>query len=230
MYNLWQTIDKRMAQLVRKNGKSINRKATLEDETTTDFSTDSYPGAWHWIPGAFYLTGNSGSSTLSAQRTTKTKVWYSANYRYYIPDIGSSQWDLRARLALFGALPTPELLWEVLPWSWLIDWFSNVGDVISNMSPNAVDNLVQNYHYTMKHVTTTTVLTSTSHQVGVDFREYGTWYWPTLDVECRSALTEESKVRDGTGNPFGVNVTLSSLTLYQGSILAALGISRSRVR
>lgn len=230
MYNLWQTIDKRMAQIVRENGRSINRRATLEDDTSTDTASDSYPGAWRWIPGAFSLTSNSGTSTWSYERTTKTKVWYSANYRYYIPDVGSSQWDRRARIALFGGLPTPELLWEVLPWSWLIDWFSNVGDVISNLSENAVDNLVQNYHYTMKHVSTSTVLRSTSNQVGVDLRQYGSWFWPDLTAECTSELREETKVRDGTGTPFGLAARLPSLTAYQLSILAALGTSKSKRR
>jgi len=230
MYNLWQTVDKRMAQLVRENGKSINRRATLEEDTSTDFATDSYPGAWRWIPGGFSLASNSGTSTWTGQRTTKTKVWYSANYRYYIPDIGSSQWDRRARLALFGGLPTPELLWEVLPWSWLVDWFSNVGDVISNLSVNAVDNLVQNYHYTMKHVTTTTVLKSTSHQVGVDLRAFGAWYWPDLEADCTTTFSNESKVRDGTGSPFGLNARFPSLSAYQLSILAALGTSKSKRR
>jgi hypothetical protein len=224
---LWQDIDKRMAQIVRENGKSINRRATLEDETTTDFQTDSYPSAWRWIPGAFYLTTGSGSSTWSAQRTVRTKVWYAANYRYYIPDVGSSQWDRRARTALFGGLPTPELLWSVLPWSWLIDWFGNVGDVISNLSPNAVDNLVQNYHYTMKHVTTTTVLKSTSLQLGVDFRAFGSYYWPTLEASCTSRISEETKVRDGTGSPFGLNARFPSLSTYQTSILAALGATKA---
>jgi len=228
MYNLWQTIDKRMAQLIRENGKGINRRATLEEDTSTTMETDSYPAPWRWVPGGFFLPA--GHSTWTGQRTVKTKVWYSANYRYYIPDIGSSQWDRRARLALFGAVPTPELLWEVLPWSWLIDWFGNAGDVISNLSVNAVDNLVQNYHYTMKHVSTTTVLKSTSYQEGLDLRSFGSWYWPTLEVDCTSTLFEESKVRDGGGSPFGLNAKFSSLNAYQLSILAALGTSKSKAR
>lgn len=230
LYNLWSDIDKRMAQIVRENGKSINRRAVLEQETTTEELRDSYPGAWRWIPGAFSLTTNSGSSQWVATRTTTTKVWYAANYRYYIPDVGSSQWTRRARLALFGGLPTPELLWSVLPWSWLIDWFGNVGDVISNLSPNAVDNLVQNYHYTMKHVKVLTVLTSTSVQEEVDFRAFGSWYWPRLEARCSSQLVTESKVRDGTGSPFGLNARFPSLSTYQLSILAALGASKVRKR
>jgi len=232
MYYLWQTIDKRIAQLIRENGKSINRKATLEQDTTTVEGDPGFDPDWPYV----WVTGGPsgtfpfirGHSTWQGQRKTTTRVWYAANYRYYVPDIGSSQWDRRARLALFGALPTPELLWEVLPWSWLIDWFSNVGDVISNMSTNAVDNLVQNYAYTMKHVTTQVVLTSDSYHPSSSPGSAA--HWPERSVHATSTYTVETKLRDGTGNPFGLNVKLSSLSTYQLSILAALGISRSRVR
>jgi len=231
MYNLWQTIDKRIAQLVRENGKSINRRATLEQDTSTvDGDPDSYPLPYVWVTGgpSGVFPFIPGHSTWSGQRTTTTKVWYAANYRYYVPDIGSSQWDRRARLALFGALPTPELLYEVLPWSWLVDWFSNVGDVISNMSSNAVDNLVQNYAYTMKHVKVQTSLASTSYHPASS--PGSSAHWPEKHVNATSIYTVETKLRDGTGNPFGLNVKLSSLSTYQLSILAALGISRSKVR
>jgi len=231
MYNLWYDIDKRIAQLVRENGKSINRRATLEqDVSTVDGDPDSYPLPYVWVTGgpAGVFPFIPGRSTWSGQRRTTTKVWYAANYRYYVPDIGSSQWDRRARTALFGASPTPELLWEVLPWSWLIDWFSNVGDVISNMSTNAVDNLVQNYAYTMKHVKTEVSLSSLSYH---EASEPGSAaHWPKNEVHATSVYTVETKLRDGTGNPFGLNVKLPSLSTYQLSILAALGISRSKVR
>jgi len=49
-------------------------------------------------------------------------------------------------------------------------------------------------------------------------------------VNATSIYTVETKLRDGTGNPFGLSVKLNSLSTYQLSILAALGISRSKVR
>ncbi|DAD51277.1 maturation protein, partial [ssRNA phage Gerhypos.4_41] len=229
MYNLWKTIDARMAQIVRENGKSINRRATLEEETTTVEAPDRtspYPDAF---VGGMPPWPGPCVSTWKGQRKTTDRVWYAANYRYYIPDVGSSQWTRRARLALFGALPTPELLWEVMPWSWLIDWFSNVGDVISNLSPNAVDNLVQNYAYTMRHTSATVTLTATA---SVDPSPPGQfWNWPRIEAKATSYHKVETKVRDGTGAPFAFGgMTSSSLSSHQYAILAALGLSKSGKR
>lgn len=38
----------------------------------------------------------------------------------------------RANRAVFGLELSLSTLWEAMPWSWLIDWFSNVGDIVQN--------------------------------------------------------------------------------------------------
>lgn len=226
MYYLWKDIDKRMAQIVRDNGRSIRRRTTLEDSTSTSQESMDYPLAYanvlgsppNWWPGT-----TAWSKTVSV----KTKVWFSASYRYFIPDTSSSLWTARARSVLFGTHVTPGQLWEVLPWSWLVDWFGNVGDVMSNASQNAVDNLTMDYSFTMKQVTTETLAQAhVTHSSSND----PCFTWPSMDQSFWSKSTETSKARWGGGNPFGLNVKLESLSAYQLSILAALGISKSRVR
>lgn len=235
MYHLWYDIDKRMAQIIRENGKYIRRRAKILDETETIVT---YPaqkqGAFFGVnaqpPNIWGSDDNyvpRGVSTFSQVRTVKRKAWFSGSFRYYIPDTSSSLWDARARAALFGALPTPELLWEVLPWSWLIDWFSNIGDVISNASPNAVDNLTTRYSFVMESVTTVDEWkTTTSVKAGSN----GNDRWPSHNSIISSNLKVETKSRLGGGNPFGLNVKLSALSGHQLGILAALGLSRSSVR
>lgn len=230
MYYLWQTIDKRMAQIVRENGKNIRRRATVESgsESGSTTSTQGYP--WHYFRGA-PPNWTSGSSFLVHETTTKYRVWFSGSFRYYIPDTSSSLWDKRARLALFGALPTPELLWNVLPWSWLVDWFGNVGDVISNASPNAVDNLTSRYSYIMKSVEVVEEWNATSTWSALGPNPlFGGTFIPPGEASTRTRLTTVTKCRSGSGNPFGLGVKLESLTGYQLGILAALGLSRSSVK
>lgn len=226
MYNLWQTIDKRMAQLVRENGKYIRRKATLTNDVTTTQTGQVYTFPYANVLGAppTYATG-----TTAYTVTTRTidHMWFSGSFRYYIPDVGSSLWTARAKAALFGALPTPELLWEVLPWSWLIDWFANVGDVLSNASTNAVDNLTLRYSFVMKHTSVET------HAKSFVFHTASTSpndSWPRVETTYNTTKLVESKLRRGGGNPFGLDVQLPSLSTYQLGILAALGLSRSSVR
>jgi len=226
MYNLWATIDKQMAQIIRNNGRGIRRGCDLgEDETTTEtvsVANNAFASVWG-APTHVFVPGTTHTAVVS---TTKTKQWYKARFRYWIPDVSSSEWDKRARAALFGASPTPELLWEVMPWSWLVNWFSNVGDAIANTSPGAVDNLTQDYAFVMKRITQTNIA-------------HCTCSWPAWSSANGSyaggehvfttTLKREVKIRVGGMNPFGFGVQLPSLSSGQLGILAALGASRSRV-
>lgn len=225
MYNLWKTLDKRLAQLVRENGKYIRRRATIQDDTVNSQTEQVYNLPFVNVLGSppNYMTGR---TQYTVTTRTKTKIWFSGSFRYYVPDIGSSQWTTRATAALFGALPTPELLWEVLPWSWLIDWFSNIGDVVSNASVNAVDNLTTRYSFIMKHVTTSSEATSV---VWADAKHSTQDSWNACSSTFQSRKILETKVRVGGGNPFGLNVSLPSLSPRQFGILAALGLSRQKL-
>jgi hypothetical protein len=229
MYNLWYDIDKRMAQIIRENGKGIRRKATIKDDRRVVSQTSTL-SAFPFVnclgsPGI--TTG--GSFTYHTKIVTQTeRRWYVGKYQYYIPDVSSSQWNARARLALFGALPTPELLWEALPWSWLIDWFSNMGDIMSNASVNAVDNLTTKYSFTMKHVKDETTYTTHVYTPKVDIPPL--FKWLGVDHSFHSSQIVESKARIGGGNPFGLNVKFETLTPYQIGILGALGLSRGLVK
>ncbi|DAD51666.1 TPA_asm: maturation protein, partial [ssRNA phage Zoerhiza.1_31] len=245
MYNLWYDIDKRMAQIIRENGKNIRRKAKIsEDRTVSQDPPTLGVGAYLNVAGAppnsfgsynygtGVCVGGCGRSLYTVTRTSHEKVWFSGSFHYYIPDVSSSLWDKRARLALFGALPTPELLWEVLPWSWLIDWFSNIGDVISNASQNAVDNLTCRYSFVMKQVVTETEYKCiSSHKAfSVNNPPFSVAEWPAMSNTWTTTETITQKMRAGGGNPFGLNVQLSSLSSYQLGILAALGLSRGLVK
>lgn len=228
VYNLSMRIDREMAQLRRNNGRGVRRKVTLEDTKNSTQSTpmvtnQAFVGVRGGPPGSY---APNGKSVYKLSTFSETHTWFSACYRYWIPDVNSVGWNVRSRLALFGVLPTPELIWEVTPWSWLIDWFSNAGDVIANVSPTAVD-FVTTYAYIMKHEkaeTAYTVETSWSSR-------HDAFY--SIDGGCHtfsSGTKTETKARAGDGNPFGLGVKLPTLTGRQLGILAALGLSRSSVR
>jgi len=231
-----------MAQLIRENGKGVTRKATVQNDDTSVHNVTNYSTAYANVIGAppNYFgsynvydgtgSGSYGRTVYTRTRREVTKVWFEGTFRYYIPDIGTSQWNRRARLALFGLHPSPELLWEVLPWSWLIDYFSNVGDVMSNMSTGAAENLTTSRSFIMRHT-----IVETEHKAHVvhealDQPGYFNNKWPAVEHTWSTVDKTETKSRAGGGNPFGLNVTLDSLNAGQLAILAALGISRSQVR
>ncbi len=229
MYRTYMELDRQLAQLVRNNGRGIRRRGSL-GETTTTSSTTTYSG--NLMGNAFYNAPASippyslGRHTAVRQIITTEKIWYSSRFHYYIPDIGSSQWTRRATRALFGVNPTPGVLWDALPWSWLIDYFSSVGDIMHNVSANAVDNLVADYFYVMRHSR-------------VEERRMSTGQWPAFagsssyspspagSLSLTSTKVSESKLRS-SATPYGFNVDFGSLSAHQLGIISALGISRSR--
>jgi len=229
MYHLQKNMDTQIAQIIRDNGRGIRRRCTLENDSSVSQTKSTNTSPFGFCTGGVTFFGGC-TSTLTTTTTVRTHRWYVGKYQYYIPDLGSSEWTARARRALFGINPTPSLLWELLPWSWLVDWFTNAGDVFSNASSNAVDNLTCKYSYIMKNVRTEVQRSAycewpTRESGGVN---------PTHAPGGRTTLTTteyvESKVRAGSLNPFGLGIQFSSLTNYQIGILAALGLSRGLVK
>jgi hypothetical protein len=210
-YHTYQTLDKRIKQLKRDNGQWVKREGTVIEE-----SNDSLIGEWPYpvhnpllssqnYPAYPYL----GHSI--ATRHYERKIWFSARFRYYIPDIGSVNWNRKAKRLLFGGSVNPALLWEATPWSWLIDWTSNVGDVIANLDNGLAENLTAKYAYLMG---TTTVVGKISSNMATS---------PPSNLEWIFDVQE--KVRE-QANPFGFGLTWDNLTLRQWSILGALGLDR----
>lgn len=225
-YSLMKTIDRQIAQIKRDNGRSIRRSTVLVNDTSTNYTTTNYAGPFVGCGGTPVNWWGSGSrSQFSVVSTTKVRAWYVAAYTYYIPDTNSWQWDTRARAALFGVLPTPELVWSVMPWSWLVDWFYNVGDVISNAtSMNAVDNLVARYAYIMYNQRTEN---RNFCQTSAQAVHTATIDAPAYDGSFHTTTVNEMKLRS-EGSPYGLGANFGSLSGYQKAVLAALGITKQR--
>jgi hypothetical protein len=234
LYEAMMTWERALNKLKAQNGHSIRRRATLKDDVSTSQTEEFHPFAYWNVNGSPpNWFGSTGGSLCTVTTTTSTKIWYSAGYRYWIPDLTSWQWDAKAKLALFGLLPTPGRLWEAMPWSWLADWFTDIGEIAEAVSPTAVDNLVQLYGYTMYHDVVNVEAAVYTYHGGADTEMYIPWIDQTLgfrfdasEHKYSTVHRTERKIRAGGFNPFGPNVTLDSLSAGQNGILAALGISK----
>jgi len=145
--------------------------------------------------------------------------WFSGAFTYYVPPSNGLRNDM-ARCAiqarkLLGLSLTPDSIWNLAPWSWAVDWFSNVGDVLSNWTAWAIDNQVLWYGYMMEHSLHAYRYTFTG-QTG-----YRSGLQPP-DVY----LISETKLRR-KATPYGFNLSWDNFTTRQKAIVAALGISRS---
>lgn len=227
MYHLTHTLHRRLERLRKHNGQWESRKGTIsDDQTVTQVVLGDGDSAFGGLKGFPTFAANPQHSTWIRTTTHREKVWYSSKYKYYTPNISSPLWTARATAALFGALPTPALLWEAMPWSWLVDWFGNVGDVISNLSPGAVDNLIFDNQCVMRNITE-----EITDSINASWGKYSFGKHSMAAGSCSLTYTYKSEIkcRVGGGNPFGFGFQMADASPYQLGILAALGLSRQKL-
>jgi len=207
---------KRLNQLIRDNGKVVRRKFVIYD-TTRDEDNRTTHVIQNVAPGLVtqYYTGDNVNQTSF---WGYDRAWASAAFRYYLPDGPQDiNWTIAMKARIFGLYPSPSAVWQVLPWSWLIDWFANVGNMLENMEAGVANELYNQYFYVMRQVGEVYTKQTTTHFQ----RENGD---PV--VVAGSSRSEWAHKARYAGNPFGWSTSSAPLNAYQASILGALGLSR----
>jgi len=157
-------------------------------------------------------TRNIGSATHYWTRSLRERMWFDGCFRYYMPMDNSmasrfKRYRAEAR-KLYGIEMTPEVVWNIAPWSWAVDWCYDVGSIIHNWSALGHNGLVLQYGYVMH-----------SQETSIDVTAKGST-WSTSVIRKRRVAA----------NPYGFGVSSSSLNGQQVAILAALGLSRGDAR
>lgn len=207
-----QKLDAQIARLKRQNGKWIRKGGTLyRDEEETQ------------APSLVYIHPNEGLTSVVPKCTvhTETRAWFSGSFRFYIPGLDDERWGrFRAARKIWGANITPALLWELLPWSWLIDWVTNIGSCLSNLSAVTSENMAARSAYVMRSVETSVNAKIAFTNV---YKNNGVYSY--TDHVSSSRIRTTTKAR-AVASPFGFNIDWPDFSSYQLSILTALGISR----
>jgi len=200
-----------LEQYIRDAGKVVRRRRSMPPEiinTTLDmgnsYGTPAPLGALLKKPGK-----------LTRHVQTVTERWVSAAFTYYIPP----KFERKKRIdrlvqKLFGSDLTPEVLWQVAPWSWAIDWVLNIGDVIHNYNAFQNDGLVMKYGYICEKITRVTTYTL----LGASYEG------STVSATQFIVATTKSRRR---ATPYGFGLNTASFTARQWAVIAALGLSRA---
>ena len=201
------------------SGTLVHREFSFDDIVSESSSiiNPSTRCQYSGTGGGSFAGLNSGGFPLTAKVSNTTKRWFSGSFTY----TSGSNSDLQKCLGigaqadkLFGISLTPDIVWELTPWSWAIDWFSNTGDVISNASSFGLAGLVMKYGYMMEE--TTSVITYSMPATGIS----GVTGAPP---SCKWEITTK---RRRPANPFGFGIGWEDLSPTQLAITAALGITR----
>jgi hypothetical protein len=205
-------------QMERDNGKLIRRRYSFPVESS--ISTTSIGDHQARVRLMNFMLRNTvpqGEQFLT--RETVRQTWFSGAFIYHLPPE-----YFRSRLAelatradwLLGTTLTPETLWNLAPWSWAVDWFSNTGDTISNIEDHMRYSLVMPYGYLMRK----TITTDTYH-----FADPPPPYAKGAAGWTPLTLVTETKIRK-RAHPYGFGVKWEDLDPRQLAILAAIGITR----
>lgn len=161
-------------------------------------------------------TTNVSSGRKGTLRVDTTyRIWSSCSFVYLqVTELDRLLSDLDQKLGGVGAVPTAIDIWNLIPWSWLVDWFTNFNHVITNLSYLGRDGLLLQRGYLMAHYQD--VETSTQSCVA-----HGT------AVSTTGVRTFDRQYRV-KASPFGFGYTWKDFDPFQLSILGALGVSRMR--
>jgi len=159
-------------------------------------------------------------------RTSEQTRWFEGEFTSFMP-LGfdpSSYLDRLNRLINFKL--TPETLWNLAPWTWLVDWQLRIGDTIAANQAAANDLLVMHYGYAMEQTVYRDLLSldfSATPRIKPRFEDN---YWPVTPASSDFIATTTYK-RRVRANPFGFKTGgADALSGGQLQILGALGLTK----
>jgi hypothetical protein len=167
----------------------------------------------------------SGKVGLSLATRTTVKTWFSGAYRYHLGNGTDlfSKLDTAGQLAarLLGSRVDPLTMWQAMPWSWLLDWFGNVGDIIANGTAASYDNQLLQYGYLMQ---STTVESTISTNAPVAVQQLGGKLTNVGNLTTTFVSQRKDRIR---ATPYGFGLNPSSFSAQQWAIIGALGMSKA---
>lgn len=198
-----------LQQLERDSGKVVRRRYNFK--TTKDVYEDvllsQNLGGQHL--NAYFFSAGKLTRTITKHRS----VWFSGAYTYYLPPEGTISRRLSELNKLYGIRFDLNTIYQLSPYSWLVDWETSLGDVFQNLSLFSNDGLLLRHGYIMCR----------SHYDVTETWEGGLKLSPNVYTPStlKSHYTVEVKQRL-KATPYGFGLSLSSLSGRQLSILAAL--------
>jgi hypothetical protein len=222
---------------IRKNMKQFDRDANRLVRRSLDFprETSIVRDVAVSVTGGFDLWAKSQQDYKTdalawepiytrTTETLETQYRYSGAFQYYLSEdehgqIDELSWEtFESRLnQLLGTRLTPEVLWNLAPWSWMADWFANTGDNLAVYSMLSNDRLVQPYGYIMRKQTRRLIIQTDGKPATSRLRAIP----PTTSVVV--STTKERR----HSTPYGFGLTWDGFSPTQLAVLSSLGLSSS---
>lgn len=214
------TLVPKAADIIRRFENMRGREYRRRRNVLFELSHDSYQHptiAGAYPPAAGLYSAGNGAARPVVTRKFSDHIWFSGAYRVATLDDSTllgklAEWESEAN-HLLGIRITPEVVYNLLPYSWLLDWFVTIGDVISNYSHIGLDGVALRYGYLMR--TTEVEAEVTLPGVVISGKE----------LTDKVFLTRKSRVK---ATPYGFGFTAADMSPKQWAILGALGLSKAQ--
>jgi len=213
-------ISKRVNFLIRRNGKATTYR------TQRTYSEDA-KGSSGFIHSRFPSeTVIAEDTNVHWDHTLKMVI----NTTFEFPDVDLPSFREKEFYRQLGVVPSPTDLYNLVPWTWLFDWFTGFGNYVEIIdSVNSDDNLI---NWGLLTCNTEGNLTTTYVAKLQDADTWGTdptrFTYPRQSHQ--SHLMFSSQVRRDVSTILNVKTTgdTSTLSTYQLSILGAILSSRAK--
>lgn len=190
---------------VKQTIDAINPEKRIGRQTFRGSCTRSYTGSW-----TTYLDEPTGSVHWKNDYHAMATVTARAGVLTDISNVSS--------LSVWGVDHILESMWELIPFSFIVDWFLNIGSWIASWTPEA------NVNHLASWVTVQKTATTTLHRSAYDLSTYrkNTGWSGTISANSAGTYVEEFKTR--TPNPSrplfpSINVRLDSFKLLDLGII-----------
>lgn len=209
------------------NSRSITAMSSFADSFSTGLGV---PGGL--IPSGFpmpktvlgYATplsqdiSGADYNTRFASKQVERFRWFEGMFTSFYP-LGFDPSSYLEKLnVLVNTRVTPEVLWNLTPWTWLVDWNLKIGDSIRANQLRANDLLIMHYGYAMEQ----TVYTTTSYFENPSNNPPNTIFPAKTGMIVRT--TRKRRIR---ANPYGFGIGgAGALSAPQLAILGALGLTK----
>nr|UJQ84878.1 MAG: hypothetical protein 1 [Leviviridae sp.] len=224
----YKNAEKRARQLLRDNGKWVRRKRFLTPKPGTEYTTTSVvnkstPNHPDVVP--YLVTQCYGGGTMARTEESYLKfieVWAVGKSKYWLPDDilkSPLRLDILKRRNHTDLSFTLETLYNLVPWSWFVDYFFGLGHFIAAISNGGIGNtVVFEYAYVMRRE---------HHSRRTKYVQYvyKDASGGTTPVTSNITKTGDLKSRVAA-SLFGFGLVEQDLSPVQLGILGALGLSK----
>jgi hypothetical protein len=211
--------------------KKINLLLARQGLPTTFRDSFKYIEPLSSPPGFTYDTYAPEETQISIGTTgTRTvEMRCMVNQTVELPSIASPQLRKDLLVKLWGLDPDPEDVYNLVPWTWLVDWFGGLGDYVKAYNVVNTDPSIINYGF----MTYDSVIEIRTDRVGRVTYSLNTKNVPPIgdpgitviknyDTTHSSVLRSNLQLRRSIGNAFDMRPSYE-LSEFTGSQLAILG-------